>query len=78
MARSSKTTAVSTIVPNATIVPRMLVVADAARYLGIGAWAMRHLHWDGKLRGVFIGRRLVFDRVELDKYVEHLKQGAAA
>jgi hypothetical protein len=39
---------------------------------------MRHLHWDGKLRGVFIGRRLVFDRVELDKYVEQLKQGAAA
>ena len=55
------------------IVPRMLNAAAAAAYLGIGTFAMRHLHWDGAVRGVFIGRKLLFDRADLDKYVDGLK-----
>lgn len=58
------------------IVPRMLAAPAAATYLGIGTFALRHLHWDGKLRGVFIGRKLLFDLRDLDKYVDALK-GAA-
>ena len=60
----------------ATIVPRMLNAADAARYLGIGTFALRGLHWDSKLRGVFIGRRLLFDRGVLDRYVDALLKSA--
>ena len=52
--------------------PRNLAVADAAKYLGIGPWAMRGLHWDGTLRGFFIGRRLLFDKLVLDSYVDGL------
>jgi excisionase family DNA binding protein len=54
----------------------MLVVRLAAMYLGIGPWAIRKLHWDGTVRGVMIGRRLLFDKNDLDKYVDALK-GAA-
>ncbi len=61
----------------ATIVPRMLNAADAARYLGVGTFALRGLHWESKLRGVFIGRRLLFDRNDLDKYVDALKRTTA-
>jgi hypothetical protein len=60
-----------------TFAPRNLVVADAAKYLGIGPWAMRHLHWDGVVRGFFIGRRLLFDRSILDSYVDRLVKESA-
>ncbi len=52
--------------------PRNLNVSDAARYLGIGPWAMRQLHWDSTVRGFFIGRRLLFDKLVLDSYVDGL------
>lgn len=55
------------------IQPRMLTVGDAAKYLGIGPWAMRKLDWDGDLKGVMIGRRLMFDRFKLDSYIEKLQ-----
>jgi len=54
----------------------MLNAAEAARYLGIGTFAMRGLHWESKVRGVFIGRRLLFDKNDLDKYVDALKSAA--
>jgi excisionase family DNA binding protein len=57
--------------------PRNLTVPDAARYLGIGPWAMRHLHWEGVLRGFFIGRRLLFDKAVLDGYVDGLVKESA-
>lgn len=60
----------------AALAPRMLSVQAAATYLGIGPWAIRKLHWDKAVRGVFIGRRLVFDRADLDKYVDSLKAAA--
>lgn len=58
------------------ITPRNLAVADAAKYLGIGPWAMRQLHWDGVVRGFFIGRRLLFDKLVLDAYVDRLVKEA--
>lgn len=59
-----------------TIVPRMLNAATAATYLGIGVYALRDLHYKAALRGVFIGRRLLFDKNDLDKYVDALKRAA--
>ena len=59
------------------IQPRLLVAKDAATYLGIGVWAMRQLHWGGTLRGIFVGRRLLFDKLALDKYIDGLVRAAA-
>lgn len=61
-----------------TFAPRNLSVPDAAQYLGIGSWAMRHLHWDGIVRGFFIGRRLLFDKSVLDSYVDGLVKESLA
>lgn len=58
------------------IVPRMLTVSDTSKYLGIGPWAVRKLHWDGALRGVMLGRRLMFDRLKIDAYVDRLQAEA--
>jgi hypothetical protein len=57
--------------------PRNLNISDSAKYLGIGPWAMRHLHWDGIVRGFFIGRRLLFDKSVLDSYVDGLVKESA-
>lgn len=59
------------------IAPRMLNAPTAAAYLGIGVYALRDLHYKAALRGVFIGRRLLFDKNDLDKYVDALKKAAA-
>ena len=58
------------------LAPRNLNVPAAAAYLGIGPWALRQLHWDGALRGFFIGRRLLFDKGVLDRYVDALVKAA--
>jgi excisionase family DNA binding protein len=55
----------------------MFTVPQAAAYLGIGTWAMRGLHWNGALPGVFLGRRLMFDRQKIDAYVDGLLAEAA-
>ena len=68
MAHIKKTSA-----PAPQIAPRMLRCSDAAAYLGIGVQAMRHLHWQGKLRGVMIGRKMLWDVQDLNKYVDALK-----
>jgi hypothetical protein len=69
MPRQSKKKSVT---PEPSLAPRNLNIAAAAAYLGIGPWAMRHLHWDGLVRGFFIGRRLLFDKAVLDAYVDGL------
>lgn len=55
----------------------MLNATAAATYLGIGVYALRDLHYKAAVRGVFIGRRLLFDRAMLDKYVDGLLKAAA-
>jgi excisionase family DNA binding protein len=59
-----------------TITPRLLKVKDAATYLSASIWAVRKLHWERKVRGIFIGRRLLFDRADLDRYVDELRRSA--
>ena len=66
------------VTPVPALVPRNLSVPDAARYLGIGPWAMRQLHWDGVVRGFRIGRRLLFDKGVLDCYVDGLVKESVA
>jgi excisionase family DNA binding protein len=59
-------------IPPPAIVPRLLTVPQAAQYLGVGPWAIRTLHWEGTVRGIKIGRRLLFDKAALDAYVDRL------
>jgi excisionase family DNA binding protein len=57
-----------------TDVPRMLTVQDAAKYLGSTTWFVRSLVWDQKVRSLKFGKRIVFDRADLDAFVEREKQ----
>lgn len=67
----------STTTLTAPIPPRMLNAAAAAAYLGIGTFALRGLHWRESLRGIFIGRKLLFDVRDLDAFIERSKAQAA-
>lgn len=56
------------------VVPRMLTVKSAADYLGSTVWFVRNLVWNRELPKLMFGRRLVFDRTDLDAYVEKRKR----
>jgi excisionase family DNA binding protein len=57
--------------------PRLLDVKGAACYLGTTIWQMRTLVWSKKIRHVRIGKRILFDRADLDKFAdEQLRQAA--
>jgi len=58
------------------VAPRMVNAATAAAYLGIGVYALRDLHYKAAVRGLFIGRKLLFDIQDLDKYIDALKHTA--
>ena len=56
--------------------PRMLTVQDAAAYLSATVWFVRSLVWDQKVRSLKFGKRIVFDRADLDAYIEEQKRAA--
>jgi excisionase family DNA binding protein len=58
--------------PVSSIAHRLLIVPQAAQYLNIVPWVIRSLHLEGKVRGIKIGRRLLFDKTALDVYVGRL------
>ncbi|MGB9473073.1 MAG: helix-turn-helix domain-containing protein [Candidatus Acidiferrum sp.] len=53
--------------------PRMLPIKEAAAYLGATVWFVRNEVWNLRLPHVKFGNRLVFDRVDLDAYIERKK-----
>lgn len=66
--------------PNSEPAPvqaRMLNARQAAEYLGCTVSFVRHEEWATRLRSVTFGRRLLFDRQDLDTYIEAAKAGAA-
>ncbi len=69
-----KERAVSRTVDAPTNARRLLSVKDAAAYLGISQWTMRGLGWNGEIPEVKIGRRRLFDRRDLDAFVERSKR----
>ncbi len=71
---SRKERAVSGTVDTETNARRLLSVKDAAAYLGISQWTMRGLGWNGEIPQVKIGRRVLFDRRDLDAFVERSKR----
>jgi excisionase family DNA binding protein len=56
-----------------TITPRLLCVKSAAAYLSATVWAMRKLAWNAEVPSVKIGGRLLFDRADLDSYIDRVK-----
>jgi excisionase family DNA binding protein len=58
------------------ITPRLLCVKSAAAYLSATVWAMRKLAWNQELPFVKIGGRLLFDRTDLDQYINQQKTAA--
>jgi hypothetical protein len=58
----------------AAVVPRLLDVRGAAQYLSSTVWNIRTLTWEGKLKPVPVGgARLLFDRADLDSFIELVK-----
>lgn len=53
---------------------RLLTLPEAAAYLAISPWTVRELQWKGKLPRVDLGRKLLFDQVDLDALIERQKE----
>jgi excisionase family DNA binding protein len=60
------------------ITPRLLRTSDAARYLNISPWKLRRLVHDAELpvieREEGTGANWLFDRIDLDQWVEKHKR----
>lgn len=61
----------------ADAVRRLLPYAYAAAYLGVSLRGMKQLAADGEVPKVEIGARVLFDRVDLDAYVDRCKRGVS-
>lgn len=55
---------------------RMLDYARAAAYLGISKRAMNELAAEGKVVKTHIGHRVLFDKVDLDAFIERAKRAS--
>ena len=52
---------------------RLLSVADVACYLGLSAWTIRQMIHTGQLPHIRVGRRILLDRRDVDKWIEQKK-----
>lgn len=55
---------------------RLLSYGNAAEYLGISLRGMKDLAANGEIRKVQIGHRVLFDRGDLDGYIERIKKAS--
>jgi excisionase family DNA binding protein len=58
-----------------TIQPRLLNIEDAAAYMSTTTWAMRKLAWAKDVPHVRLGTRILFDRQDLDSFINRAKLG---
>jgi excisionase family DNA binding protein len=58
-----------------TIQPRLLNIEDASAYLSTTVWAMRKLAWSKEVPHVRLGTRILFDRLDLDSFINRAKLG---
>ncbi len=52
---------------------RLYNIHEAAEYLGRSAWALREMYYHGKIPCVRDGRRMLFDIIDLDAWIEKNK-----
>lgn len=63
------------VVPNPNA--RLLSVQEAAGFLGVTVWFIRGLVWNKKVPHLRLGRRFLFDRKDLENFIEQQKKEAA-
>jgi len=54
----------------AIVVPRLMGIQDAAKYLSATTWQIETLVREKVIPSFVLGKRRVVDRLELDRYVE--------
>ena len=54
----------------AIVVPRLMRIQDAAKYLSATTWQVETLLREKVIPSFVLGKRRVVDRLELDRYVE--------
>jgi excisionase family DNA binding protein len=59
----------------AFVVPRLLRIQDAAKYLSATPWQIETLLREKTIPSFVLGKRRVIDRLELDRYVERRNAG---
>ncbi len=61
-----------------SIVPRLLRTSEAARYLNVSPWKLRKLVHDEQLPVIdgaeSVGANWLFDRLDLDRWIEQQKR----
>jgi excisionase family DNA binding protein len=55
----------------------MYTVKTASEYLGATEWFVRTQVWGKKIKFLRFGKRIVFDKADLDLYIEGQKAKAA-
>lgn len=55
---------------------RLLDYTRLAAYLGVSLRSAKQLAADGEIRKVQIGHRVLFDKADVDAYVERIKRSA--
>ncbi len=73
-ANKAKVDAFSRALDSPSHAPRLLSVKDAAVYLGVSPWTIRSLGWSREIPEVKIGRRVLYDREDLDRYIDRVKR----
>jgi excisionase family DNA binding protein len=53
---------------------RLYSLNDASKYLGVSYWTVRDLIHGGSLRYIKIGRRILVDLRDLERFVESQKE----
>lgn len=61
--------------PTPVVQPRLLNVEEAAGYLSTTTWAIRKLAWAKTVPHIKLGTRLLFDRQDLDRFIDMAKMG---
>ncbi len=64
--------------PSVFVVPRLLRIQDAAKYLSATTWQIETLLREKTIPSFVLGKRRVVDRLELDRYVEYRNAEATA
>ena len=57
--------------------PRMLSIRAASAYTGATIWQVRTWAWERRVPFVQFGNRILFDKADLDRYIESQKTKAA-
>jgi excisionase family DNA binding protein len=55
------------------VTPRVLTVKQAAQYIGMSQWFIRELVYGRKVPYINVGKKIMFDRSDLDTYLDERK-----